>query len=161
MIGISGSPRRHGDHREGSIERRGYTVRKWCNLAEDGTRPLELTIRKAACCCGQLRAVCQDEPVRISVCHCLDCQRRTGSAFGFQARYVHVRRALGFTPFARKTKIHDRSDFIAIERVGLRRTSQNLAQNICASARGIALVACGHETRTHRAAHQVRFTTVA
>jgi hypothetical protein len=26
--------------------------------------------------------------VRISVCHCLACQRRTGSAFGVQARYA-------------------------------------------------------------------------
>jgi hypothetical protein len=25
--------------------------------------------------------------VRISICHCLACQRRTGSAFGFQARF--------------------------------------------------------------------------
>ena len=25
--------------------------------------------------------------MRISVCHCLACQRRTGSAFGFQARF--------------------------------------------------------------------------
>jgi hypothetical protein len=25
--------------------------------------------------------------VRVSVCHCLACQRRTGSAFGFQARF--------------------------------------------------------------------------
>lgn len=27
------------------------------------------------------------EPVRISVCHCLACQQRTGSAFGVQARF--------------------------------------------------------------------------
>ena len=27
------------------------------------------------------------QPVRISVCHCLACQRRTGSAFGVQARF--------------------------------------------------------------------------
>ena len=25
--------------------------------------------------------------MRISVCHCLDCQRRTGGPFGMQARY--------------------------------------------------------------------------
>jgi hypothetical protein len=25
--------------------------------------------------------------VRVSVCHCLACQRRTGSAFGYQARF--------------------------------------------------------------------------
>ena len=28
------------------------------------------------------------DPVRISVCHCLACQRRTGSVFGAQARFV-------------------------------------------------------------------------
>lgn len=27
------------------------------------------------------------EPVRISICHCLACQRRTGSAFAVQARF--------------------------------------------------------------------------
>ena len=26
--------------------------------------------------------------MRISICHCLDCQRRTGSAFGVQARFA-------------------------------------------------------------------------
>jgi hypothetical protein len=46
-----------------------------------------MTIRTASCRCGQLRAVCQGEPVRISVCHCLACQQRTGSAFGAQARW--------------------------------------------------------------------------
>ena len=25
--------------------------------------------------------------MRISICHCLDCQKRTGSAFGYQARF--------------------------------------------------------------------------
>jgi hypothetical protein len=42
---------------------------------------------RASCCCGQLCADCEGEPVRISICHCVDCQRRTGSAFGFQAHY--------------------------------------------------------------------------
>lgn len=43
--------------------------------------------REAACRCGQLRAECRGEPVRVSVCHCLECQRRTGSAFSAQARW--------------------------------------------------------------------------
>ncbi|HEY2445068.1 MAG TPA: GFA family protein [Rhizomicrobium sp.] len=46
-----------------------------------------MTTRQAACCCGQLRATCEGEPVRISVCHCFDCQRRSGSPFGFAAHY--------------------------------------------------------------------------
>ena len=43
--------------------------------------------RIAACRCGQLKAECVGEPVRVSVCHCLDCQRRSGSAFAAQARW--------------------------------------------------------------------------
>jgi hypothetical protein len=46
-----------------------------------------MTVRRAACCCGQLSLACSGDPVRISVCHCLECQRRTGSAFGVQARF--------------------------------------------------------------------------
>jgi len=41
--------------------------------------------RGAACNCGQLRLTCEGEPARISMCHCLECQRRTGAAFGIQA----------------------------------------------------------------------------
>jgi hypothetical protein len=44
-------------------------------------------IRTATCSCGELRAVCEGEPVRISMCHCLACQQRTGSAFSAQARF--------------------------------------------------------------------------
>jgi hypothetical protein len=43
--------------------------------------------RRATCRCGQLTAVCTGPPVRVSVCHCHDCQRRSGSAFAFQARF--------------------------------------------------------------------------
>jgi hypothetical protein len=31
--------------------------------------------------------VCREEPIRVSVCHCIACQQRTGSAFGVQARF--------------------------------------------------------------------------
>ena len=47
-----------------------------------------MSTREASCSCGQLRLVVEGEPVRISVCHCLECQKRTGSAFGVQARYA-------------------------------------------------------------------------
>jgi hypothetical protein len=46
-----------------------------------------LEIRRATCRCGQLAIDCAGEPIRISVCHCLDCQRRSGSAFAAQARF--------------------------------------------------------------------------
>ena len=45
------------------------------------------TTRDAACHCGQLRLTAEGDPIRISMCHCLACQRRTGSAFGIQARF--------------------------------------------------------------------------
>lgn len=46
-----------------------------------------MTNRIATCRCGQLRATCAGEPVRVSVCHCLECQKRSGSAFAVQARW--------------------------------------------------------------------------
>jgi len=46
-----------------------------------------MTERIASCSCGQLVARTKGEPLRVSVCHCLACQRRTGSVFGTQARF--------------------------------------------------------------------------
>ncbi|MFC7535849.1 GFA family protein [Sphingomonas sp. GCM10030256] len=43
--------------------------------------------RTATCRCGQLRATVAGEPVRVSVCHCLNCKKRSGSAFAVQARW--------------------------------------------------------------------------
>ena len=46
-----------------------------------------MTTRQAACHCGQLRLDVTGDPFVVSICHCLDCQRRTGSAFGMQAAF--------------------------------------------------------------------------
>src|ERR1700722_3420477 len=46
-----------------------------------------MSTRHAACSCGQLRLAIQGEPVRISMCHCLACQRRTGAVLSNQARF--------------------------------------------------------------------------
>lgn len=46
-----------------------------------------MPLRQATCSCGQLSATVGAEPGRISICHCLACQRRTGSVFGAQARF--------------------------------------------------------------------------
>src|SRR6185436_5120670 len=37
--------------------------------------------RTASCCCGQLSVQVEGEPRGVGVCHCLACQRRTGSVF--------------------------------------------------------------------------------
>ena len=42
----------------------------------------------ASCSCGQLTLTTETEPLRVSVCHCPACQRRTGSVFGAQARFL-------------------------------------------------------------------------
>ena len=47
--------------------------------------------RRAACSCGQLHLTAEGDPLRVSICHCLACQRRTGSVFGAQARYPQSR----------------------------------------------------------------------
>lgn len=50
-----------------------------------------MTSRTASCSCGQLQIVVHGEPRGVGVCHCLACQRRTGSVFaalaGFAAPY--------------------------------------------------------------------------
>ena len=46
-----------------------------------------MTTRTASCRCGQLRAIVTGDPVRVSVCHCLNCKKRSGSAFAVQARW--------------------------------------------------------------------------
>jgi hypothetical protein len=46
-----------------------------------------MATRKAACHCGQLRLEVDGDPFVVSLCHCLACQRRTGSAFGMQAAF--------------------------------------------------------------------------
>ena len=46
-----------------------------------------MSTRRACCRCGQLSAECSGEPARVSVCHCLACQQRSGSAFAAQARF--------------------------------------------------------------------------
>lgn len=51
-----------------------------------------MVTRIASCCCGQLSIEVSGEPLGVGVCHCLACQRRTGSVFaalaGFKAPYT-------------------------------------------------------------------------
>lgn len=43
------------------------------------------TERQGGCACGRLRFRARGEPVRVGVCHCLDCRKVSGSAFTFFA----------------------------------------------------------------------------
>ena len=39
------------------------------------------TLREGGCACGSVRYRLESDPLSIHCCHCLDCQRQTGSAF--------------------------------------------------------------------------------
>jgi hypothetical protein len=38
--------------------------------------------------CGEVRFEAREDPLRVTVCHCLWCQRRTGSAFGVEVVFA-------------------------------------------------------------------------
>ncbi|MEM7425743.1 MAG: GFA family protein [Pseudomonadota bacterium] len=47
-----------------------------------------LDVRTASCACGQLTIALSGTAQRVSSCSCLECQKRTGSAFGVTAFYL-------------------------------------------------------------------------
>src|ERR1700750_1147792 len=59
-----------------------------------------MTARRAVCSCGQLHLTIDGEPSRISMCHCLECQRRTGAAMSNQARFRREQVTFGGQPTA-------------------------------------------------------------
>jgi len=73
-----------------------------------------MTKREAACHCGQLRLAVSGDPLVVSICHCLACQRRTGSAFGMQATFRpdQVEVVGRFNDFARISDEADRREHL-------------------------------------------------
>ena len=67
--------------------------------------------RVAQCACGGVTATTVGEPDAVSLCHCLACQRRTGSPFGVGAYFPHSAVTLsGKTKtFVRKVEHTDRT----------------------------------------------------
>ena len=51
--------------------------------------------RTASCCCGQLSVQVEGEPRGVGVCHCLACQRRTGSVFAALASFAAPFKVIG------------------------------------------------------------------
>lgn len=66
-----------------------------------------VTERIASCTCGKLRIVVSGDPGRVSICHCLECQKRTGSVFGVQARFRRDQVILTEGAFTTYTRIGD------------------------------------------------------
>jgi hypothetical protein len=46
-------------------------------------------IHEGGCPCGSVRCRAEGKPARVSVCHCTDCQRRTGIPFAVVAHFKH------------------------------------------------------------------------
>lgn len=44
----------------------------------------DLAIQSGGCVCKKIRYSISGSPLRATVCHCIWCQRRTGSAFGVE-----------------------------------------------------------------------------
>ena len=47
-----------------------------------------MPVRTASCSCGQLSIAVHGEPLGVGLCHCLACQRRTGSVFAALAAFA-------------------------------------------------------------------------
>lgn len=62
---------------------------------------------KASCQCGQLRAEVPGPTIAVVACHCIACQKRSGSPFGEAAYYPHqqVEIAGDFKQFSRPTDL--------------------------------------------------------
>jgi hypothetical protein len=73
-----------------------------------------MSTREAACHCGQLRLEVSGEPRAVSICNCLACQRRTGSAFGMQAGFKadQVRIAGRYSDYTRTSDEADKKPHV-------------------------------------------------
>ena len=49
-----------------------------------------MVTRIATCACGQLSVKCAGEPLSVSLCHCRECQKRTGSTYGIAAFFTRI-----------------------------------------------------------------------
>jgi hypothetical protein len=70
-----------------SIRNLSTVTRVGLDLAKRVFQVIHMPDREAACSCGQLQVTVRGDPIRVAMCHCLECQRRTGSIFGVQAFY--------------------------------------------------------------------------
>ncbi|HSB39899.1 MAG TPA: GFA family protein [Gaiellaceae bacterium] len=73
-----------------------------------------MATRNASCHGGQLRLEVAGDPFAVSICHCLACQRRTGSAFGMQAGFKpdQVQVSGRFGDYARISDEVDRKEHV-------------------------------------------------
>jgi hypothetical protein len=71
--------------------------------------PSDMETKAGRCMCGSIRILAIGEPLRVTVCHCSWCQRRTGSAFGVEVVYLIDQVKLEGQTIARHRHISDES----------------------------------------------------
>jgi hypothetical protein len=59
-------------------------------FSRGGRRRMDGYPKTAACVCGALKVSVSGPPVNVHACACLDCQRRTGSAFSCTAFFAET-----------------------------------------------------------------------
>lgn len=72
--------------------------------------------RTASCACRRASVTVSGEPASLAVCHCTNCRRRTGSAFGVSAYFPRaavsqVTGALSKFAFHHKEQNHDQERY--------------------------------------------------
>ena len=83
-----------------AMQMNNWSAKFWNTPNRNISDSLNMVIRTAICRCWQLSATCEDELVRISVCHWLECQRRIGSAFAIaQPTYLNRKQYRWIYPF--------------------------------------------------------------
>ena len=66
-------------------------------------------IHEGGCLCGDVRYKTIGEPLRVTVCHCTWCQRRTGTAFAVEPIFKEEQVEISGGPPSRYRSVSDRS----------------------------------------------------
>jgi hypothetical protein len=68
-----------------------------------------MTVHEGGCVCGAVRYETSGDPLRVTVCHCDWCQRRTGTAFSVEAIFEEDRVSIRGGPLSSYRHVSDRS----------------------------------------------------
>jgi hypothetical protein len=68
-----------------------------------------MTEHAGGCVCGSVRFKATGEPLRVTVCHCTWCQRRTGTAFGVEVVFNGEQVEIAGPEIARYRHVSDES----------------------------------------------------
>ena len=66
-------------------------------------------LHEGGCVCGSVRYVTEGDPMRVVVCHCTWCQRRTGSAFSVEPVFGDPQLRMNDGPLTRYRHVSDES----------------------------------------------------